>query len=340
MKFLINMSMTLCLLVGVGYSADANPHNVGDLAEQEQRACVPSQKKSVIFQKERGANSDQKHQEFLSYVHPKQFPVNAFVSLTSSTFDNIPHTTKVIFLPVVVLKEIQMPVSFGPVLDLIQPCEDLENLIIQRKNLTGQIPESIQRFKKLTEINLDFCSLTEAVPSSIQSLENLGLLSLQNTKISNLPPEIFVLPNLCYLNIKNTPIKILDAHKLTSKGPDIVVESEGCLFHTCVISRENGWRSLVMNTIDWDIQSIEAYADLMKLWDVVANVRLRSDDGCTTIKFKNVVANMTLKNYIKNPQFTVKVYHNMYDDYLKKLTSHGFKDEFLSDLRSIQRHKP
>lgn len=71
---------------------------------------------------------------------------------------------------------------------LLCSCENMQELILT-ENFLSELPTSIGRMSKLSNLNVDRNAL-EYLPLEIGECSNLGVLSLRDNKLKRLPPEL------------------------------------------------------------------------------------------------------------------------------------------------------
>lgn len=106
-----------------------------------------------------------------------------------------------------------------PNLMIIDLSNDINSEIIER-NQIEEIPESIQKLKKLTKLNLANNEIKE-ITESVGLLTNLKYLNLSNNKIKYLPPQVANLPNLDQLYLEGNPFDFLPP-EIVARGKDSI----------------------------------------------------------------------------------------------------------------------
>ncbi|KAG5253467.1 receptor protein [Salix suchowensis] len=85
-----------------------------------------------------------------------------------------------------------------------QSGSQLENLLLEGTNFSGQLPESIGNLKSLKEFHAAECYFSGAIPSSLGNLTKLNSLDLSNNSFSGKIPSTFVnLLQLTYLSLSS-----------------------------------------------------------------------------------------------------------------------------------------
>ncbi|XP_030967088.1 probable LRR receptor-like serine/threonine-protein kinase At1g07650 isoform X2 [Quercus lobata] len=103
----------------------------------------------------------------------------------------------------------------GPVPPGLANLVDLEILILNANNLTGELPVALTSLTKLREVRISSNNFTGRMPDSFQSWKQLQKLEIQASGLEGpIPPSISVLSNL-------TELRISDLHGVGSLFPNL-----------------------------------------------------------------------------------------------------------------------
>ncbi len=73
----------------------------------------------------------------------------------------------------------------------------------------GTVPPSLGELKRLETLHLQFNLIHSFSPSSLSSLSSLKTLDISHNRLASLPPQLYTLPHLDYLNVSHNSLQCL-----------------------------------------------------------------------------------------------------------------------------------
>lgn len=97
-----------------------------------------------------------------------------------------------------------------------------KSISLKCTNKDSQFPIELLNIWDMTQLEIIGGSFTY-FPEDIKILKNLKKISLISTKVEKIPKEVFLLPELCYLNLKNNSLQELPALENVSKIKELIL---------------------------------------------------------------------------------------------------------------------